>query len=158
MATAEDAKRFGGMWAGETDGFKEVWNIKFQNDKCTLSAVYIDPKGKHAPFGMTGADIEFKDDKMHFVQKLGPGAPSHWNRNTAHKVEATQDGLSYSYFGGHRSLVKVPPAAIETAFAGRWIGEVDGYAEQWFIKKTGTRWQVAATLSAPGKRATRWTG
>ncbi|HEY7307739.1 MAG TPA: PT domain-containing protein [Gemmataceae bacterium] len=157
-ATAEDAKRFGGVWAGEADGFKEVWSIKFQDDKCTLSAVYVDPKGKKTTFGMTGADIEFKDDKMHFVQKLGPGAPGHWFKNTKHTVEANRDSLSYSYFGGGRSLVKVPPAEIERSFCGTWVCEVDGYTEKWLIRKSGSKLQVGATLTAPGKKLSKWVG
>jgi hypothetical protein len=157
-ATAEDAKRFGGIWAGEADGFKELWTIKFQDDKCILSAVYVDLKGKRHPFGMTGADIEFKDDKLHFVQKLVPGAPAHWRRNTPHTVEANRDGLSYSYFGGGRSLVKVSPAEIERSYLGSWACEVDGYVETWLIRKVGSKLQVGATLAAPGKKRAVWVG
>ena len=100
----EDASRslFTGTFTTDVNGYTETWSIKFADDKWDISAIYT-KSGEKDCGSFKAEDINFKDGKLTFIQRLrlGPNSPGFWRTGSAITVEVKdENSLTYVWRQG----------------------------------------------------------
>jgi hypothetical protein len=86
-----------GTWAGNADGYREVWTIKKDRGEWTASCSYLDKNGKKAG-GAQGKNPRFAGGTLTFTQKLDKLPPGVvWIDNVKITLKASGGKMTYSW-------------------------------------------------------------